>query len=276
MQHVVEKLGVSERRACQVMEQPRSTHRYRTTRPSKDEALMKCIKELAEQNPRYGYRRVWACLRREGWEVNRKHVQRLWREAGLKVSVKRSRRIRVRLSGGECAKRRAEYPNHVWSYDFVIDQTEDGRRLKLMPVMDEYTRECLLIEIGRNLTSSDVVRALARLFVERGEPGFIRSDNGPEFIAQAVKCWLGDSDVKTLYIEPGSPWENPYSESFHSRFRDELLDREVFYNLLEARVMVEDYRMHYNTKRPHSALEYRTPAEFALECHLKSLDYPVR
>jgi putative transposase len=228
---------------------------------------------LSRENPRYGYRRVWALLRREGFEVNKKRVHRLWREEGLKVPDKQHKRRRLlgdSENGG--TRRRAGHRDQVWSYDFVIDRTEDGRRLKMMPIVDEYSRECLTIEVQRSITAEDVVRTLAALFEWRGEPSFIRSDNGPEFIAKAVKHWLEVSGVKTLYIEPGSPWENAYSETFISRFGDELLKREAFTNLLEAKVLVEEYRNHYNCERPHSALGYRTPAEFGASCELASAD----
>ena len=222
---------------------------------------------LSRENPRYGYRRVWALLRREGFEVNKKRVHRLWREEGLKVSDKQHKRRHLWGDGQNGSKRkRAEHRDHVWSYDFVIDRTEDGRRLKMMPIVDEYSRECLTIEVERSITAEDVVRTLAALFERRGGPSFIRSDNGPEFVAKAVKRWLEVSGVETLYIEPGSPWENAYSETFISRFGDELLKREEFANLLEAKVLVEEYRSHYNCERPHSALGYRTPAEFAASC----------
>ena len=222
---------------------------------------------LCRENPRYGYRRVWALLKRKGWHVNKKRIYRLWREEGLKVPDKQHKRRR--LSGSSengCARRQAEHQDHVWSYDFVMDRTEDGRTLKMMPIVDEYTRECLSIEVERSITAEDVVRTLALLFDQRGEPAFIRSDNGPEFIARAIKRWLEVSGVKTLYIEPGSPWENAYSETFISRFSDELLKREVFANLPETKVLVEEYRNHYNRHRPHSALNYRTPEEFAASC----------
>ena len=210
-------------------------------------------------------------MRREGFEVNKKRVHRLWREEGLKVPDKQHKRRRL-LGDSEngCKRKRAEHKDHVWSYDFVIDRTEDGHRLKMMPIVDEYSRECLTIEVERSITAEDVVTTLARLFRQRGEPSFIRSDNGPEFIAEAVKGWLEVSGVRTLYIEPGSPWENAYSETFISRFSDELLKREVFTNLLEAKVLVEEYRNHYNCERPHSALGYRTPAEFGAACELAS------
>jgi putative transposase len=210
---------------------------------------------------------VWALLlRREGWAVNKKRVQRLWREAGLKVPAKKvHKRRRLGTSENGCTRRRAQYIDHVWSYDdFAMDATEDGRRLKVMPIVDEYSRECLALEMERSITAEDVVEVLDMLFTERGEPAYIRSENGPEeFIAEAIKGWLAASGVQTLYIEPGAPWENAYSETFISRLRDELLDREVFANLKEAKVLAKDYRDHYNQQRPHGALGYLTPAEFA-------------
>jgi transposase InsO family protein len=220
---------------------------------------------ISSENPRYGYRRVWALLRREGWEVNKKRVQRLWREADLKVPRKQRKKRRLATGASEngCTRRRAERIDHVWSYDFAMDQTDDGRRLKVMPVVDEYSRECLALGMERSITASDVMETLDRLFTERGAPKYIRSDNGPEFIAQALKSWLAASGVGTLYIEPGSPWENAYSETFVGRLRDELLDRELFANLKEAQILAEDYRGHYNHHRPHGALGYLTPAEFA-------------
>jgi putative transposase len=264
VKHLQKNFRVSERRACRVVDQPRSSQRYLSTKADKDAALAQMIVALSGQNPRYGYRRVWALLRREGWEVNKKRVHRLWREADLKVPAGR-RRKRQRLGSSEnsVARRRAEYLGHLWSYDFAMDATEDGRRLKMMPVVDEYSRECLALEVERSITSEEVVKTLDRLFAERGAPRFIRSDNGPEFIAQAVKRWLAASGVETLYIEPGAPWENAYSETFISRMRDELLDREEFANLNEAKVVAEDYREHYNHHRPHGALGYLTPVEFA-------------
>jgi putative transposase len=231
----------------------------------KDAALVERMVALSIENPRYGYRRVWALLGREGWAVNKKRVQRLRREAGLKVPTKKvHKRKRLGSSENGCTRRRAEYPGHVWSYDFAMDATEDGRRLKVMPVVDEYSRQCLALEMERSITAEGVVEILERLFTERGEPAYIRSDNGPEFIAEAIKRWLAASGVKTLYIEPGAPWENAYSETFISRLRDELLNREVFANLKEAKVLAEDYRDHYNHHRPHGALGYLTPAEFAV------------
>lgn len=263
MEHLQKKFCVSERRACRVVEQPRSSQRHVSTKVCEDTALMQRIITLSRENPRYGYRRVCALLRREGWAVNKKRVQRLWREAGLSVPATQQKRRRPGSSHNSCARRRAEYTGHIWSYDFAMDSTEDGRRVKVMPVVDEYSRECLSIDVERSITSREVVATLERLFGERGAPSFIRSDNGPEFIARAVRGWLAASGVGTLYIEPGSPWENAYSETFISRMRDELLDREVFANLKEAQVLAGDYREHYNYRRPHGALSYLTPVEFA-------------
>jgi transposase InsO family protein len=243
--------------------QPRSTQRYVGTEREREKALLLRIRELAREHPRYGYRRITALLRREGWSVNRKRVHRLWRREGLKVP--RAQRKRRRLGHGEngCARRRSERPDHVWSYDFLYDQTADGRQLKILPIVDEFTRECLTIEVERGMDAEAVVSTLEYLFEIRGEPEHIRSDNGPEFIAEAVRSWLARRGSKTLYIEPGSPWENAYSETFNSRFRDELLDREMFETLKEAKVIIEDHRLDYNHRRPHSSLGYRTPAEFA-------------
>jgi putative transposase len=234
----------------------------------RDRALLERMVVLSRENPHYGYRRVWALLRREGWPANKKRVHRLWRKEGLKVpegKQRKRRRLPIFLgtSDNSCTRKRATHQNHVWSYDdFVMDLTEDGRRLKMMPIVDEYSRECLSIDVERSITAEDVIETLATLFRRRGESIFIRSDNGPEFVAKAIKRWLEASGVKTLYIEPGSPWENAYSETFISRFSDELLKRELFADLLEAKVLVEDYREHYNHDRPHSALGYQTPAQF--------------
>jgi len=259
-------LEVSERRVCAVLEQPRSSQRFERQTTDDERRLVQRLRTLAPEHPRYGYRRITALLRREGWEVNRKRVQRLWRREGLKVPQKQRKKRRWGQSANSCVRRQAERMNHVWSYDFVEDQTTDGKKLKLLPIVDEYTRECLTIEVERHLTAKDVVATLQYLFELRGAPAYIRSDNGPEFIAEVVKAWLAATAVATLYIEPGSPWENAYSETFNSRLRDELLDREVFTSLGEAKVLVEDHRLDYNHQRPHSALRYQTPAEFAAAC----------
>lgn len=226
--------------------------------------LTKRIRELAARHPRYGYRRITALMRLEGWSVNRKRIHRIWRLESLRVPTKQSKRRRLGNINGSISRSKAQFRQDVWSYDFVMDQTHDGRRLKMLPVVDEYTRECLAIEVARSLTASDVVATLEKLFAIHGAPRYLRSDNGSEFVACAVKEWLAKSGVETLYIEPGSPWQNAYSESFNSRFRDELLNREVFTSLTEAQVLVADYRREYNTERPHSALGYLTPATFVI------------
>jgi putative transposase len=222
--------------------------------------------ELVRKYPRYGYRRIWALLRREGWRVNRKRIHRLWRQEGLKVPRKQRKRRYLGQSANGCARRRAEHKDHVWAWDFVHDRTRDGRPLKWLTVVDEYTRESLALEVGRRMRADDVIDVLAELFQLRGVPAHIRSDNGPEFIAAAIRRWLEYAGVEALYIEPGSPWENGYAESFNSRFRDELLDREEFENLPDARAYGTQYRLEYNHRRPHSALGYQTPAEFAAGC----------
>ena len=220
--------------------------------------------EFAMTYGRYGYRRVTALLRREGWWVNHKRVERLWRREGLKVPQKQPKRGRLWLNDGSCLRLRPEHRNHVWSYDFVADRTHDGRPLRMLTIVDEYTRECLTIDVARRLGSNDVLERLADLMVERGTPDYIRSDNGPEFTAHAVRGWLERVGVKTLFIEPGSPWENGYVESFNGKFRDELLNGELFYTLTEAKVLIERWRNDYNRIRPHSALGYRPPAPEAI------------
>lgn len=218
------------------------------------------IVELASQYGRYGYRRITALLREEGWRVNLKRVERIWRQEGLKVPAKQPKRGRLWLNDGSCIRLRPERPKHVWAYDFVMDRTHDGRALRMLTIIDEYTRECLAIVVARKLNSSDVIEALADLFIERGPPEHLRSDNGPEFCAKAVRQWLEHLEVKTLFIEPGSPWENGYIESFNGKLRDELLNTEIFYTLMEAQVLIENWRKHYNHLRPHSALGYKPPA----------------
>ena len=259
-------MELSERRACRTLQQPRMTQRYEPKQPDKDKPLIAAMKRLAGKHKRYGYRFITAKLRQEGWQVNHKRVQRIWRKEGLQVPYRRKRKKSHGSSANACFVKRAEFINHVWTYDFVDDATEDGRKLKLLTVLDEHTRESPAIEIGRSITSKDVISVLEYLFAVRGTPWFIRSDNGPEFIADAIKRWLEDKKVGTLYIEPGSPWENGYIESFHSRLRDELLNREQFFSVKEAKVLVENWRLEYNHERPHSSLEYKTPAAFAATC----------
>ena len=259
-------MRLSERRACRTLQQPRTTQRYKPKNPDKDKALVSAMRRLAGEHPRYGYRLITGKLRQEGWCVNKKRVQRLWRKEGLQVPYRRRIKKSRGSSENSCSVKKAEYINHVWTYDFIEDCTEDGRLLKFLTVLDEWTRESAAIEVGRSIKSRDVISVLEYLFMIRGVPGYIRSDNGPEFIADAVKKWLEEQMVGTLYIEPGSPWENGYIESFHSRLRDELLNRELFYSVKEARVLAENWRMDYNHHRPHSSLGYMTPAAFAATC----------
>lgn len=252
--------GVSERRACRVLGQYRSTQRHIPKGRENEERLVADMIELARQYGRYGYRRIAALLRDAGWQVNDKRVERLWRREGLKVPYKQPKRGRLWLNDGSCVRLRAGHPNHVWSYDFVHHRTDDGRAFRTLNLIDEYTRECLAIRIKRKLNSIDVIDVLTDLFILRGVPAFIRSDNGPEFVAEAVRKWIKAVGAQTAYIEPGSPWENGYIESFNARLRDELLNGETFYTLKEAQVLIEQWRKHYNTKRPHSSLGYRPPA----------------
>ena len=256
---VQQSLTVSERRACRVLKHCRATQRYVSQRPDKEEALRTRIIELARAYGRYGYRRITALLRREGWAVNHKRVERIWREEGLKVPQKHPKRARLWLADGSCIRKQPEYRHHVWSYDFVMDRTTDGRSLKMLVVVDEYSRECLTIEVRRRLTAQSVEEVLGALFLQHGCPKYIRSDNGPEFIAQALRTWYQQLEVAPLFIEPGSPWENGYVESFNGKLRDELLNGEIFYTLQEAQIIIERWRRQYNTHRPHSALGYRSP-----------------
>lgn len=256
---------VSQRRACQIVGQPRSTHRYVGRQVDKDKRLVSRLHELARAHPRYGYRFMTTLIRRddEFRRVNVKRVYRLWRAEGLKVPRKQVKKRRLGTSENGIVAHRSEFKDHVWCYDFVKDQTLDGRPLKFLPIVDEFTRECLALETARHITAHDVIETLKYLFEVRGAPRFIRSDNGPEFVARAVKAFLAASNVETLFIEPGSPWENAYIESFNSRFRDEFLNRELFTGLAEAQVITEDHRLDYNDHRPHSSLGYVTPAAFA-------------
>ena len=258
-----EQLGqerVSERRACKVLGQPRSTQRRTPHVPDDEPRLVKRIIELATQYGRYGYRRITALLRREGWRVNHKRVERLWRREGLKVPSRQPKRRRLWFNDGSCVRLRASFRNHVWSYDFVMTRTHDGRAVRMLTIIDEFTRECLAIVTKRRLNHQDVLDTLVELFTQRGAPQFIRSDNGAEFTALAVRDWLKRLDVKTAYIEPGSPWENGYIEFFNGKLRDELLNGEIFDTLTEAQVLIERWRRQYNHIRPHSALGYRSPA----------------
>jgi len=247
-----------------VVGQHRSCQR-KTPRGRFDEtALTKAIIRLAEQYGRYGYRRITALLKAEGWMVNVKRVYRIWRREGLKVPMKQPKRSRLWLADGSCVRLRPTHRGHVWSYDFVQDCTHDGKVYRMLCVIDEHTRQCLAIRVERKLNAQVVLEVLAELFVEHGPPEHIRSDNGPEFIATALRDWLGRLGVKTLYIAPGSPWENGYCESFNSKLRDEFLNREILFTLREAQVLIEWWRRHYNAIRPHSSLGYRPPAPEAV------------
>ena len=258
--HVRQVHGVSERRACRALGQHRSTQRKTPQGQPDEERLTDDIIELARTYGRYGYRMITGMLNQSGWHVNHKRVERIWKREGLKVPHKQAKRGRLWLNDGSCVRLRPERPNHVWSYDFVEDRTHDGRKFRMLNIIDEFTKEALTIRAERKLNSTDVVDALTDLFILRGPPEFIRSDNGPEFVAEKVRNWVAAVGAKTAFIEPGSPWENGYCESFNARFRDELLNGEIFYSLREAQILIEQWRRHYNTVRPHSALGYRPPA----------------
>jgi putative transposase len=260
VEHVRSKLNVSERRVCRVIDQPRSTQRDNPVVKDDEASLRAEIVRLASKYGRYGYRRITALLKWEGFRVNHKRVERIWREEGLKVPAKQPKRGRLWLNNGSCIRLRPTHRNHVWSYDFVADRTHDGQPIKILTVLDEHSRECLAIVVERRLHSDDVLSCLTELFVKHGPPEHIRSDNGSEFTARVVRQWLKRLSVQTLFIEPGSPWENGYIESFNGKLRDERLNGEIFYTLKEAQVLIERWRLEYNTFRPHSSLKYRPPA----------------
>ena len=253
-------LDICERRTCRATQQPRSSQRYQPRVQNDEEPLTQRITALTTKYGRYGYRRITSMLQNEGWQVNHKRIERIWRSEGLKVPKRQPKRGRLWLNDGSCVRLRAEHPNHVWSYDFVMDKTHDGRPFRTLNIIDEYTRENLAIMVKRNLKSEDVLECLTELFCTKGTPDYIRSDNGSEFSAKQVRKWLNELDVKTLFIEPGSPWENGYIESFNGKLRDELLNREIFYTLEEAKILIEKWRKEYNQVRPHSSLGYRPPA----------------
>lgn len=256
MQH----FGISERRACKALAIHRTTIR-RAPRDNREEDRLRLdMIRLSNRFGRYGYRRITAMLRAEGWRVNHKRIERLWREEGLKVPKKQPKRGRLYLNDGSCIRLRPFYPNHVWSYDFVADTLVGGRGIRLLTVIDEFTRECLAIRVAYHLTSHDVLDVLSELFLTHSLPDYIRSDNGSEFTAGALRQWLKALSVKTAYIEPGSPWENGFNERFNGSLRDECLNRERFYSLKEAQIIIEQWRREYNHIRPHSALGYRPPA----------------
>lgn len=255
---------MSERRACAALGHFRSTQRRALKTPDDEQALVADIVELARTYGRYGYRRINALLRAAGWLVNVKRVERIWRREGLKVPMKQPKRGRLWLNDGSCIRLQASRRNHVWAYDFVEHRTHDGRKLRMLCVVDEFTREALAVRVARRLRSSDVIDVLADLMLARGAPEHVRSDNGPEFIALAVRDWIAGVGAKTAYIEPGSPWENGYVESFNGKLRDELLNTEIFYSLKEAQVLIGAWRKHYNAVRPHGSLGWRPPAPEAI------------
>ncbi|MFC2167193.1 IS3 family transposase [Acidobacteriota bacterium] len=271
--HVCKVLAVSQRRACQVLGQPQSTQRHIRKVPEDEDRLVEHIIALAGQYGRYGYRRITALLQNEGWRVNHKRVERIWRQEGLKVPSKQPIRGRLWLTDGSCIRLRPTKRNHVWSYDMAMIRTTDGRALRILVIIDEFTRECLSMYAARRIRHNEVLDQLYELFLKRGIPEHIRSDNAPEFTAKAVRKWLANLGVKTLYIEPGSPWENGYVESFIGKFRDELLNGEIFDTLLEARVLIELWRREFNRYRPHSSLGYKPTAPEALE--VKNLTHSV-
>jgi len=269
------RFGVSERRACQAASQPRAVQRYIPTVRADEDALTQAIVAYAAEYGRYGYRRVTALLNERGWSVGKDRVQRIWRREGLKVPKKQRPRGRLWLDDGACVRLRAERANHVWSYDFVHHATHDGRTMRLLTLVDEFTREALAIKVARKLNSIDVIETLAAVMLTHGIPAHIRSDNGPEMTAKIVRDWLPRVGANTLYIEPGSPWENGFCESFNGKLRDELLDGEIFYSLKEARIVIESWRRHYNTKRPHSSLGYRPPAPVARSRTVLTIEQPT-
>ena len=256
---------ISERRACRVLGQSRTTQRYQSQRPAADRKLLQAMRRIADRRPRFGSPRTHRLLQALGWRVNHKRVERIWQEENMQVPHKQHKRRRLPSGGSEnsCVRKRTEHKDHVWSYDFVADRLENGRQIRMLVVIDEFTRECLAIEVSRSFTAKQVIEVLRYLFAVRGTPKFVRSDNGPEFVAKELRKWLDQADVKTLFITPGSPWENGYVESFNGKLRDELLNQELFLSLEEARWVVDRWRLDYNHHRPHSALDYQTPAAFA-------------
>lgn len=258
-----------------MLDQPRQTQRYQGTIRDDEQSLICDILSLVRQFPRYGYRMIWSKLKQLGWQkLNVKRVYRIWRQEGLKVSKEKHKKRRLGDSSNSIIRRRAQCINDVWSWDFVFDRTTSGRPLKWLVILDEFTRENLRLEVNHNMTSEDIIDLLADLIKTRGVPKHIRSDNGPEFIAKALQAWFAKLGIETLYIEPGSPWENGYCESFNSRFRDEFLAIEEFETLAAAKALTRMHRANYNHDRPHSSLDYMTPAEFARQFSASSACAP--
>ena len=267
---LLQERAISERRGCALTGISRMGLRYRPRRRIKNEVLIERLRDISKQHKRYGYRRAWAVLKREGHVVNCKRIHRLWKSEGLTLPRRRKRR---RTKGG-AVPLKAERPNHVWTYDFMLDATADGRRLRVLTIKDEFTRVSPMVAVNRRMPATAVIAVLEQAFEEHGAPEYIRSDNGPEFIAKVIKSWLAERDVKTHYIDPGSPWQNAYGESFNNSLRDECLNLEVFQSLTEAKILIEQWRRHYNTQRPHSSLEYLTPEEFRAQSkHKMSLSH---
>lgn len=262
---------MSERRACKVIGQARTTQRYQPKNNEEKEKLRGRIIELAEEYGRYGYRTITDMLNNEGWRIGKDAVYTIWREEGLQVPQKQPKRGRLWLADGSCIRLRPEHPNHVWSYDFVHDRTHDGKAFRILNIVDEFTKESLATFVKRKINSQDVILVLAELFLLRGIPKHIRSDNGPEFIAKRLVKWLEGLEVGPLFIQPGSPWENGYVESFNGKMRDQFLNGEIFYSLFEAKVLIERWRVHYNTVRPHSSLGGKPPAPKTIQPKLELL-----
>jgi len=261
--HTREKVKVSERRACKTLEQPRSTQRYKPTRQNDEALLIREIHEIVRAHPRYGTPRVYHTLRDRGWSINHKRVERLWRREGLKVPSRPKKKRRLGNSGNGIMHIKADKPNAVWTWDFIFDRLENGRPVKWFTLVDEFTRENLILYPSHSIRGEDVKNLLSDVVSQRGAPESIRSDNGSEFIAKALRDWLEESNIGTLYIEPGSPWENGFAESFNSRFRDEFLGMEIFTSLLEAQVLTRDWLVFYNKRRIHSSLGYLAPEKYA-------------
>jgi len=274
VEHAREKYEVSERHACRLLGQWRRTQRYAAIQRIDEDELTGAIIALASEYGRYGYRRITVELRKAGWRVGKDRVQRIWRREGLRVPQKQKPRGRLWFNDGSCVRLRPERANHVWAYDFVSAMTHDGRMLRLLVLIDEYTRECLAIRVARRLGNHEVIQTLADVMVWRGIPEHIRSDNGPEFVAKELRKWLGNIGTGTLYIEPGSPWENGYCESFNGKLRDECLNGEIFYSLKEAQIVIEKWRVEYNTRRPHSAIGRRRRRPIAPWLHQTQFHNP--
>lgn len=273
MEGACRKYGLSERQACRIIGQPRSTQRYVGTLRADEDALTRSIILLASEYGRYGYRRITAMLKTAGWKVSADRVQRIWRREGLKVPKKQPKRGRLWLNDGSCIRLRPERRNHVWSFDFVETATHDGRRIRILTLIDEFTRGCLALRVDRRINAFGVIESLADVMLTRGVPEHVRCDNGPEMVARALREWLAGLGTRPLYIEPGSPWENGYCESFNGKLRDECLNQEIFYSLKEARIVIEQRRRHYNEIRPHSSLGYRPPAPVTIQPLPPPLDH---